>query len=150
MKRLLFIVLLLLIPTFVFAADEARTNTPLTQTTQFCVTDDANLENRIIRCDANGYPKITLGTNISSAAGDSIAVYPPNPSNSNITTNTSTQVKSASGYLFRVIVGTAEISFYSETNALLRKVRWGAASGRPIVCDYNVTTCPNGRLAVAR
>ena len=61
------------------------------------------------RCDANGNLKVTLGTAISSGV-DSITVYPPTPSYTNITTDTGTQIKSTAGYLFSVVVNTAGAS----------------------------------------
>ena len=63
----------------------------------------------LISIDSSGNLKVTLGTAISSGV-DSITVYPPTQSYTNITTDTGTQIKSAAGYLFSVVVNTAGAS----------------------------------------
>lgn len=111
MKRVLFLLCLLLLPSLSIAADPKNdgvspNNFAQSYSLNVCLTDDANLADRFVRCDTNGYIKVTLGTAISNAI-DSIAVYPPNPSYANITTNTNTQIKSAAGYVFNITINTA-------------------------------------------
>lgn len=108
LKIALIILSIFLVPK-VFAEDLTPINKmPIPEVAELnlCVTDDATKAPTMQRCDSNGYPKITLGTALSYSL-DSIAVYPPQNSFTNITTNTNTQIISAAGYLFGITVNTA-------------------------------------------
>ncbi len=72
-----------------------------------------------VKIDANGSLYVNPGA--LAYTTDTITVYPPDPSYSHISTNTSTQVKSAAGYLMGISVNTAgasanTITLYNNTS----------------------------------